>query len=136
MDVGIETVDLEHQTLVVLYNDLVRAVQRQTSPETVISFLTTLQNNLFSHFANEERLLKVLRCRHFDEHVEHHRLAEQAFFSMTFNTDDHLHLEAVAHFMHDWIAQHILVEDRQAFAELPGASTAAEPAGQQAGPSA
>jgi hemerythrin-like metal-binding protein len=118
MEVGIEAIDLDHHTLVMLYNDLIRAVQKQTSAMTIVSFLSTLQNNLFRHFSEEEKILNAWNRRLGEEHAKQHRLAEQAFFSMTFNTDDHAHLEAVAHFMHDWIIHHIQVEDREIFAEL------------------
>ena len=118
METGVESIDLDHRTLVMLYNDLVRALQRHTSTVTIVSFLSTLQNNLFRHFSEEEKLLTAWDPRLAEEHAKQHRLAEQAFFSMAFNTDDHLHLEAVAHFMHDCIIHHILVEDREIFTAL------------------
>lgn len=126
MDVGVEAIDLDHRTLVLLYNDLIRAMQRHTSTDTIISFLATLQNTLFRHFEAEEKILNAWDRGLADEHAKQHRLAEQAFFSMTYNTDDHLHLEAVAHFMHDWIIHHILVEDREIFAALKGQDAPAD----------
>jgi hemerythrin-like metal-binding protein len=117
--VGVPGVDLEHQQLIALINQLHASLLGHGSPTAAREFMGELHARISAHFALEEKLMREARYDQYSEHKQDHealldeitdmidtlgedgdelsgRLADQldAWFSVHFRTHDaRLHLE-------------------------------------------
>ena len=66
-NVGVPSVDHEHQELIKLINDLHAHVQQPQPSLTVGEFLGEIYARIAAHFALEER---VMREHHYDQYVD------------------------------------------------------------------
>lgn len=124
--VGFASVDVEHMTLVVLYNDCATAIQRRASPDLVCRLIRQVEETFIRHFRNEERLLRFYGYPETEEHAERHRAAEEQLRAIVSGAGSPSSLVAVLLLLRNWILEHILVEDRQVFACLPRPRAVAE----------
>lgn len=69
---GITALDEQHQTVLLLYNDVLRALERRVSTDMVAETIDSLIYFLRRHFAWEERLMADSGFDRLEEHVAGH----------------------------------------------------------------
>ncbi|HEY0838018.1 MAG TPA: hemerythrin domain-containing protein [Azospirillum sp.] len=124
LECGIAAIDIEHQTLVALYNDLVRAVGHGTSGWMTRSVLHTLKNHFLDHVAHEERWMRTADYPGHQAHRDAHEGAARMLESIVADPDAQRAVHAAGRHLRDWIMEHIAVTDRDFFAFLNAAGTA------------
>jgi len=75
---GIADVDFEHQEMVALINDAHAELQSGSPRRDIEAFLGEIYTSIASHFALEERMMKVFKYDQYEEHKEdHERLLDE-----------------------------------------------------------
>ena len=75
---GIEEVDEDHQALIKLINDLHAALDKGSSDEDIVQFLTEVHARFAAHFAEEERIMRRSGYSEYDAHKgDHARLLDE-----------------------------------------------------------
>jgi len=116
---GIPLLDDQHLTILLLYNDVMRALEGRASQHMVADTIDSLIYFLRRHFAWEERLMARASYDRLEEHAAGHARFDsvaQAFYSYLGLTDGG---ETFASFARTWIVEHIAA-DR----EIPAAMAA------------
>lgn len=116
--IGIPVIDAQHETLVKLCNDFYQSLLKNNNEENyrslVKSTLETCLNYAATHFKEEERLMLASKFSGYKKHkMIHDSFTEKC--EITYAGIDHLPAaEAIkfAHFLYDWIHNHIAHEDR------------------------
>jgi hemerythrin len=102
-------IDQQHRELIALITDL--PGKEDAAFDMAIKFLLRYT---FEHFTGEERWMKAQHYPHIEQHIDLHR-------SLAAEFDRHFHnylakridhLEFIG-FLHTWVTQHILEEDRK-----------------------
>ncbi|MDD3311883.1 bacteriohemerythrin [Pseudodesulfovibrio sp.] len=115
LSIGIEELDREHERLVDLLNEAYAVIERGASTEAGLSLLDGMAAYAATHFATEERLMEAF------EHPgrEVHRRQHEFFLIKVRTKRAALSADAGApwredlfRFLSDWLAAHILGEDR------------------------
>lgn len=112
LNTGIRSVDLQHQELVGLINELNRLDLRSGNDAEVRQLVGQLRQYVMFHFAHEEGLLRRsgLTQTQQDQHLQQHQK-----FSLEVDTvagqlqsgQTHQGAEQLAKFLGDWLIQHI-----------------------------
>lgn len=117
-ELGIATIDHQHQSLFQLLDDLKSITIRQDQDS--IHFHLTL--SLFRqwadrHFASEETVMTIIGFSDAHEHSIQHqdflRRIEDASFSIRQNGDFLAAVEKLADYVATWLDAHILIEDKK-----------------------
>ena len=111
---GIPTLDDQHLTVLLLYNDVLRALEGRASQHMVADTIDSLVFCLREHFAWEERLMARAGYERAAEHAAGHARFDsvaRAFYSYLGLSDAG---ESFARFARTWIVEHI-----QADQEIP-----------------
>lgn len=116
--VGVDEIDEQHQKLFAIYNELSSSADGEGQKEAVSRCLEDLGGYLDYHFKSEEKFLG-----RDPELVASHRSLHYGFvkrvLSMTGNlTDPEAVTFDLLFFLSNWLVNHILNEDRAAFAHL------------------
>ncbi|WP_431856769.1 bacteriohemerythrin [Azospirillum sp.] len=114
---GITAVDEQHQTVLLLYNDVLRALERRASPYMVAETIDSLVYFLRRHFAWEERLMADSGFERLAEHAAGHARFDtvaRAFYSYLGLGDGG---ESFARFARTWILEHFTADREIAAAE-------------------
>jgi hemerythrin-like metal-binding protein len=76
--VGVPDVDLEHQQLIALINDLHATLSAENPDFGVMDFLGEIYAHVSAHFALEEKIMREHRYDQFGDHKEdHERLLDE-----------------------------------------------------------
>ncbi len=76
-ELGIASVDHEHKELIDLINDLHAGLEGDATPEMLSAFLGEIYARIAAHFALEEKVMRDVRYRGYDEHkADHEELLE------------------------------------------------------------
>ena len=112
---GIKQVDLQHQQLVELINQLNMAFHAGDDRATLSAILSELVTFAAAHFQTEEDLMEEHHYQGLDLHkAEHDALARQAAeFQRAFDAGSVELSESMLEFLSDWLRNHVIVADRR-----------------------
>ena len=117
-EVGIPEIDSDHSALVTLLNDLGHAIRSQVSDASQRRIATDAIRFLLQHFKREEVLLARHQHPLIAEHLQQHDRCAAAMIDLEARINKGLKMSSVAHFLHDWIVDHITDSDRELFCSL------------------
>ncbi|MBI5165845.1 MAG: bacteriohemerythrin [Magnetospirillum sp.] len=112
--VNVQQFDAQHRRLFATANSLLDAVNTGRSRDEVATALEFLLHYTMYHFAEEEGLLERYGFPETFHHQSSHRklIAQVEDFGHRFS-DDTLSAQELLEFLHSWIIDHILIEDRK-----------------------
>lgn len=121
-ELGIAAMDRQHLALVEAINELHQAMLDGRDREQIRRTINQLISYTKVHFESEEQLLCAKGFPTFAEHrLEHHRFVRRVIDFHNQFMDGRVVLSAeVMHFLKEWLAGHILVEDRRYAAWMRG----------------
>lgn len=110
---GLPRVDVQHQEIFRLINQILDPAQERPTSETVQGVLRFLIGYVGEHFADEERFMRASRYPGYDDHHSKHEALTQkanALYLSCVNTQQNMG-EELAVFLGNWLATHILETD-------------------------
>lgn len=111
---GLEEIDAQHKTLFDIMNRLWAGIVSNAALAEMAQVLQELEHYTVQHFTEEEMFMRGIGYPHFDAHVALHRRFVQKIVD---EKNKILHGQRpsleLLHFLRDWLANHILVEDRR-----------------------
>ena len=116
--IGIPVIDTQHEHLVHLCNDFYQSLLKNNDAENYQSLvketLETCLNYAATHFKDEERLMIASHFDGYNSHKVSHDAFTQKCEAIYANIEHLPTSEAIkfAHFLYDWIHNHIAHEDR------------------------
>jgi len=112
LELGIERIDAQHQCLVWLHNDLVRALSHGVSVDMATRIMGELRRYAAYHFAEEEELIE--RCGYplAAAHHHQHRGFATSLRNMTTTVRDTDFAAQIVFFTGTWIEGHIARSDK------------------------
>src|SRR5690554_3967254 len=118
-NVGIPSIDEQHQKLFALGNQLFNIVSKVTAIDNydnIMALLAELKDYTIYHFTHEEELMKKFNYENYEQHKKQHKkFVEKLIEVETQNIDENQNkvtLE-IMEFIADWIENHILRSDHQ-----------------------
>lgn len=121
-ELGIPSIDAQHQQLVHLCNDLYQVVVRNKYRATIPGWQEALSdalretvNYIKTHFSDEEKLLAAVGYEGLEQQKSQHRgfTAKITETLKTFNEAQFQDAMDFVKFLYDWILQHIAISDKQ-----------------------
>jgi hemerythrin len=111
--VGIQSLDDQHAGLFDVLNELHAAMLKGQTSSVIGGLMQDLLAYTRSHFAAEEAMLAMAKFPGLDEHqIKHRQLTTQvAEYAERYKRGEALSLHLI-NFLRDWLAGHILREDR------------------------
>lgn len=127
--VNIQTIDNQHRELVNILNRLFIAVSRREGDKVIAGILDALMSYTQTHFALEERLMRLAGYKDIEAHIEEHRklLSQLDRLCKKYLLDEKpIHFEMLS-FLKVWLREHIRGVDTKYSTALhqAGFSTAA-----------
>ena len=123
LSVGVPEIDGEHQVLLGLYNDAVRAFAAGCGLAEKQKLLQELDTYAFYHFGTEEALMRVCRYPRLKEHGGEHASFRREVAELKAELEGGLEFEVHAlGFIRTWIGRHIQGSDKMLGAFLAEAS--------------
>ena len=117
MDTGVRQIDLQHQELVRLINEMERAHAVGQSSTALDDILPSLTTYALFHFGDEELLLAQVAegTAYAEHHLKEHRSfvdeIQRLIASRASQSDSDL-VEVLTRYLADWLVQHISGTDR------------------------
>ncbi len=112
--VGVQHIDKQHRRLFDIANHVMTEIGRGDSREAVGEVVETLIAYTMYHFADEEALLERYGYPETDGHKQRHkRLIVQVREMRERLATDDVATNELLEFLHKWIVNHILIEDRK-----------------------
>lgn len=113
--VGNECLDLQHQRIVAMINQLGEAMDSGTERPTLMKILSDLAGYTKNHFAEEERLMGQCLYPDLDGHREQHGVLNRrlADFYRNFYISTRPQTVEVMAFLQSWLYDHILGQDKR-----------------------
>ena len=117
LSVGIEAIDIQHRELFRRIDDLLRIVREGKGSQEVHDIFRFLSDYIGSHFATEEKCMRILSYPGYENHIGRHKI-----FIATAKDLDKLYdesgvteelLQRLQDDICDWIINHILVVDME-----------------------
>ena len=111
--VGIREIDQQHRKLVDMLNDLYEALKKGEGRETLGKVLSDLVSYTKTHFATEERLMKLHGYPDFPTHKEkHEKITEMVLqYVEKYQSGEMKSPIEIGNFLKDWLKKHILQTD-------------------------
>lgn len=129
LKVGFGDIDVQHQRLVALVNQLEDGIEGGRSREMLADVLRDLVRYTQLHFAYEEKLMERYNITESDEHrAQHNRLTDDVIaFQKRYEAGEEELETELLDFLGAWLRGHILGSDRELAAKLiaAGADSAA-----------
>ncbi len=115
LSVGVPSLDNQHKGLIAILNDLYDAMKKGQAQNVTGPLLHKLADYTRRHFATEEALMTSSGYKGLAEHRAKHRdLVKQVeAFIGRFEHGDILLSVDLFNFLRDWLATHILKEDKE-----------------------
>lgn len=112
---GIDEIDLQHQTLLKHLNDCIRYASDHGSSVDTHGIIDDLKAYARLHFTAEESLLRKIGYPESDAHQQHHRLFEEQLTQMgkAVAAGEKHAVTSLVSFLKDWYMEHVLVEDKR-----------------------
>jgi hemerythrin len=116
LSVGVEEIDRQHKLLFDKYNAFFTAYSEGRSDEEVIRLLSFLEEYVGVHFADEERLQRLIGFPDYQKHLKQHqelsrKVAELSERFKNQGPDPNL-ITSTGLLMTGWLIEHISVMDR------------------------
>ena len=117
MDTGVRQIDMQHQELVSLINEMERAHAGGQSSMALDEILPSLTTYALFHFGDEELLLAQVAegTAYAEHHLKEHRSfvdeIQRLISSRASQSDSDL-VEVLTRYLADWLVQHISGTDR------------------------
>ena len=117
MDTGVRQIDIQHQELVSLINEMERAHAGGQSSMALDEILPSLTTYALFHFGDEELLLAQVAegTAYAEHHLKEHRSfvdeIQRLIASRASQSDSDL-VEVLTRYLADWLVQHISGTDR------------------------
>lgn len=117
LETGIRKVDLQHQELIELINDLETAHKSGRDAMALAEVLPRLTAYVLFHFNEEETITSLVAngTAHCEQHLAEHRQFKDLITKLKFDEPDNMSL-AVAElitYLQTWLIEHIMVTDKQ-----------------------
>lgn len=112
---GIHQIDLQHQELVGIINDLDQASQEPAQARALNEVLPRLASYVLFHFGTEEAMMDNLtgHPQHTDKHFRQHQLFAEQVAALRDNNPSPAELKAFVDYLKRWIVEHIMKTDRE-----------------------
>ena len=113
--VGIESIDKQHKKLIDLINKLSHARNGGCEDKEIDAVLNELVNYTKTHFKNEEKMMQLYGYPEYNAHQSEHISLTETALNMQkkyYHGDAHI-VTDIAILLNDWIADHILLEDKK-----------------------
>jgi hemerythrin-like metal-binding protein len=113
--VGVNRFDYQHKILIDLINQLVNAINNGDSNDETFRVLEGLFDYTVYHFGDEEKTMKEYSFPGLKEHENEHILFLEKIrvFRKDLRAGDISVTEKVNQFLHDWLLDHIMGEDKK-----------------------
>lgn len=113
--VGVREIDMQHQKLVTMINDLFNAMIEKKGQEVLSKIVDGMIDYARTHFATEEAyMLKYHYTGYVAQKAEHDKFVAKAVDLQKRLNDKTLVLSLeVINFLKDWLTNHILVSDKK-----------------------
>ena len=112
--VNVRTIDQQHQRLLAIANKLLTEVEAGKGREAVAETLDRLLGYTLYHFTEEEKLLGRYGYPEAADHAARHKkLMAQVEAFVTELQDGSVSADDLLEFVHKWVVNHILIEDRK-----------------------
>jgi hemerythrin-like metal-binding protein len=113
--VGVNRFDYQHKILIDLINQLVNAINNGDSNDETFRVLEGLFDYTVYHFGDEEKIMKEYSFPGLKEHEKEHILFLEKIrvFRKDLRGGDISVTEKVNQFLHDWLLDHIMGEDKK-----------------------
>ncbi len=113
--VNVQRIDTQHKRLFATANRLLDAVEGQQGSADIAAALDLMIDYAKFHFNEEETLLRRYGYVHADDHQARHRtlITQAQELERKLVDDQGITPLELLDFLHDWIVQHILIEDRR-----------------------
>lgn len=114
LELGIKSIDKQHQKLVAIINDLAKALAKRDS-NSIKRIFKELTDYTVYHFGHEEKIFAQINYPHEKEHKQiHTKLVEQVkSFGERINTGDFSIAQELLNFLKDWLTNHIGFTDKK-----------------------
>jgi hemerythrin len=115
LSVGVRELDQQHQKLIEMLNELESAMRAGKGKESMVGTLTTLAGYTKTHFALEEKYFAQYDYPDVGKHISEH----QAFIRKVKDFIDNYNADKVGltmdihSFLRNWVANHIMQEDKK-----------------------
>jgi hemerythrin len=112
--VGVKAIDVQHQNLFNMVNDLHAAMMRQEGKTAAGALLAKLAKYTQEHFAAEEKMMEAAKYPKLAQHrALHHELTKQVqeFMARHQRGESGLSIRLLQ-FLGDWLTKHIQQEDK------------------------
>ena len=115
LNLGHQTIDMQHKKLVDLINELHQAMITRTGKERLGKILSELVKYTEAHFKAEEGILQANQYPDFVNHkAEHERFANTVLeFQEKFGRNELGLTIELMEFLKDWLSKHILTVDKK-----------------------
>ena len=113
--VGIESIDLQHKTLLVLINQLQTAVEYSTGELFEQAALDSLVDYTKKHFSYEEGLMKKYGYAEYESHkAQHDQMIQKVEHVLQeYKRDSDNAMQQASDFLKGWLINHINGTDKQ-----------------------
>jgi len=111
---GNRYIDLQHQELIELINELAEAIATVPSQDQISDILHRLENYVMFHFNTEENLMTNNRVN--IEHAQRHMFAHQNFSKKIQSYKSNIQAvkpEEIVNFLVTWLTEHIQCTDQE-----------------------
>lgn len=115
LHLGISQIDDQHKQLVIMINDLHRAMKQRQTMVVASGIFNRLVSYTVMHFGTEEKLFRMHGYTEYDQHKKVHEtlVAQVSDFKSRFDRGDSTISMELMDFLKDWLATHIKVTDRK-----------------------
>jgi hemerythrin len=115
LSVGIEEIDVQHQVLVGLVNEMHEAIRLRHANEVVHGILNKLAEYTRIHFAVEESLMRILDYPDYEGHKAQHEELIRSVIDLQEKVNNgkaSVGFELM-HFLKVWLTKHIIESDKE-----------------------
>ena len=124
-NIGVATVDKQHQSLVELINELHDSLERGDDREEIGSVFRALVDYTIYHFAEEEKLMTNGNMPNLDDHRARHRQFTDRLSDLLvqWGMGEPVDTTDLLEYLKSWLVRHILVDDMAIGDHLPRATS-------------
>lgn len=116
LETGIRVIDLQHEELIGMLNELADAIARPDAESVLQDILRRLDAYILFHFSTEENLMRGQPGAqvHAEQHSAQHRAFVDRIASLKADAEGRSGhcAEALQHYLRSWLLDHIMQTDR------------------------
>ena len=116
---GMAEIDAQHKMLFDIMNHLWEGIVANADLSHMVQVLEELEHYTVLHFTEEDLFMRSIGYAHFDAHVAlHRRFVQKIIDEKNRLLQGQRPSLELLHFLRDWLANHILVEDKRYAVQL------------------